>query len=277
MQFLDEKRILTILKPRKIDAHKGDFGHALFIGGSYGKMGAAVLSARACLRAGAGLLTVYIPACGYAILQTSVPEAMCLTDKRQDHISGIPKNIAEFSAVGIGPGIGQHNDTENAIADLLKISEKPLVIDADAINIISKNKNLLAEIPANSILTPHAMEFERLSGVSCKNRPAQIEAAIKFGAEHKVVIILKGAGTVIATPDGEIFTNTTGNPAMATAGSGDVLCGMILAFLAQGYSPKESAIAGVFLHGQAGDRAAKKLFTMTAGDIVEEIGRRCYT
>jgi len=271
MLLIEDCLIHKVIKPRKNDAHKGDFGHALFMGGSYGKMGAAVLASRACLRAGAGLLTIFVPACGYLILQTAVPEAMCITDKENEYISTIPANITTYSAVGIGPGIGQHTDTERVLFQLFHTVNKPLVIDADALNIISKNKNLLDILPENSILTPHAMEFERLSGISCKNRRAQIEAAIRFSVAHKTVVVLKGAGTVIATPDGEVFTNTTGNSAMATAGSGDVLCGMILSFLAQGYSPKESALVGVFLHGKAGDRAAEKRIPVIAGDIVEEI------
>jgi NAD(P)H-hydrate epimerase len=272
MQLIDEKLIGTILRPRRIDAHKGDFGHALFIGGSYGKMGAAVLASRACLRAGVGLLSAYIPACGYLILQISVPEAMCMTDSETEYISAIPANVSDFSAVGVGPGIGRHYATEQALFALFDTVKKPLVIDADALNLIAKNKDLLACLPKNSILTPHAMEFERLSGVSRTDRQAQIEAAVRFSAEHQVYLVLKGAGTIIATPTGAVFRNTTGNPAMATAGSGDVLCGIILSLLAQAYSPQESAMAGVFLHGWAGDRAAKNRFTITAGDIVDELG-----
>ncbi|MDR1763366.1 MAG: NAD(P)H-hydrate dehydratase [Dysgonamonadaceae bacterium] len=262
--------ILKIIKPRRREAHKGDFGHALFVGGSYGKMGAAVLASRACLRTGVGLLTAHIPACGNLVLQIAVPEAMCLMDREEGFISEFPADLERYSAIGVGPGLGRLPETAVAFFNFLKRAEKPLVLDADALNILSENPEWLAFVPKNSIITPHSKEFERISGVA-KNRAEQIEKAKAFSLKYGLIVVLKGAGTFIACPDGKEYVNTTGNPFMATAGSGDVLCGMILSLLAQGYSPESSAVAGVFLHGLAGDRAAEKRSPITAGDIVEAI------
>lgn len=269
--IVKEPDIRSILKPRNPSADKSDFGHALFFGGSYGKMGAAVLAARACMQTGTGLLTVFIPSSGNTILQISVPEAMTVTDVEEKYISHIPDDLSRYTAAGAGPGIGQHMATAGALNSLLKTAGKPLVLDADALNILSARPEWLSLLPENSILTPHSKEFERLSGVPCNDRPKQIEAAKSFAREYSVFLVLKGAGTVTACPDGELFVNSTGNPYMATAGSGDVLCGMILSLLAQGYSPRDSAIAGVFLHGQAGDRAVSIRRPITAGDIVDNI------
>ncbi len=270
--FLEEDEALSFVKPRGRFSHKGTYGHALFIGGSYGKMGAAVLASKACLRSGVGLLSVHCPECGVAILQTAVPEAMCLPDKDFAHVSLLTDDLSKYSAVGIGCGLSTEPDCVKVLEHLLQDATQPLVIDADALNLLSENKELLSLIPTYSILTPHPKEFERLAG-AYSSRWEQIQMARKLASEYKVFIVLKGAYTAIISPEGAVRFNSTGNSGMATGGSGDVLCGMILALLAQGYSADEAALLGVFLHGRAGDIAAEKHGKegLIASDIISEI------
>lgn len=259
-------------KKRSRFSHKGTYGHALFIGGSYGKMGAAVLASRACLRSGVGLLTVHCPECGVNILQTAVPEAMCSPDKEHSYVSFVPENLSSFSAIGMGCGLGAEPESAKVLIHLLKESKQPLVLDADALNILSQHAEWLDYLPANTIITPHPKEFERLTG-AYQSRFEQIEKARAFSKKHTIFVVLKGAYTAVVCPDGEVHFNSTGNPGMATGGSGDVLCGMLLSLLAQGYTPKEASVLAVFLHGQAGDNAALKLgeAALLASDIVNEI------
>ncbi|MDB9090461.1 NAD(P)H-hydrate dehydratase, partial [Parabacteroides distasonis] len=261
------------LKSRKRFAHKGTFGHALLIAGSKGKMGAALLSAKACLRSGAGLLTVHIPTRGESIFQTAFPEAMLSLDANPDYFSTVPE-IGSYSAVGMGPGLGQHLESAAAIERILQSSTKPVVIDADAINIMASNKDLFNKIPPRSILTPHPKEFDRIAGEST-NSYDRLMKAQSFAAEHKICIVLKGAYTAICSPAGNIYFNSCGNPGMATAGSGDVLTGIILSLLAQDYSPETAAVVGVFLHGTAGDLAAafRSEESMIASDITDMLGK----
>ena len=270
--FLTNYTTLPPLKQRGKFTHKGAYGHALFIGGSYGKMGAAVLSAKACLRSGVGLLTAHCPECGVSVLQTAVPEAMCLPDKAHSTISLLPENLSPYSAIGIGCGLGTEPDSSKVLMRLMEQATQPLVLDADAINILSKHPEWINLLPKNTIITPHPKEFERLSG-PYKNRYEQIQKAQDFSQKHHIFVVLKGAHTAIVCPNGEVHFNTNGNPGMATAGSGDVLCGMILSLLAQGYEPKESALFGVFLHGKAGDKAAEinGQTAMIAGDIIDAL------
>ena len=266
---LTESFISSLLKPRKKFSHKGNFGHALLIAGSYGKMGAAVLATKACLRSGVGLLSVQVPSCGYEIMQTTNPEAMTLVDSHEKNI-GDEISLLPFSAVGIGPGLGTDNDTQKALQHLLKSSKCPLVLDADALNMISKNADWVHLIPANSILTPHPKEFERLARKST-NDFERHQLQIDFSKKYHVYIILKGAHTCISTPDGASYFNTTGNPGMAKGGSGDVLTGIVTAMLAQGYSPLNACLICVFVHGLAGDLAKEELGEtgMIAGDLCE--------
>lgn len=246
-----------LLKKRNKFDHKGIFGHGLLIAGSYGKMGAAVLGARAALRSGIGLITSHIPFSGVTVVQASIPEAMVTPDKNEKHLSEI-ENTDAFNAVGIGPGIGTDPESQNALHDLLKECKKPIVIDADGLNILSLNKSWYSLIPAGAILTPHPKEFERLAGKTT-NSFDRLTKQIEFSKEHKCIVILKGANTSVTTPDGNVFFNSTGNPGMATAGSGDVLTGILLSLLAQGYLPENAAVLSVYLHGLAGDFAAEKL------------------
>ncbi|MBN8688414.1 MAG: NAD(P)H-hydrate dehydratase [Chitinophagales bacterium] len=269
----DDQLIHAVLKTRSRFAHKGNFGHAMLLAGSRGKAGAAVLSAGACLRSGAGLLTVHLPAAACDIVQTAVPEAMVETDSHADFISQV--NITDrYSAVGIGPGIGQAPETVRCFEALLNQYKRPMVIDADALNILAAAPLLLKLIPAGSILTPHPKEFERLAG-PVGNDPERIEKLMQLAKEWKSVIVLKGHHSLIATPGGKGYFNSTGNPGMATAGSGDVLTGILTGLLAQGYSPVEAALLGVYLHGLAGDIAAKEISeeALIAGDIVEYLGK----
>lgn len=266
-----EEDVNRILKPREKFAHKGTYGHALFVGGSYGKVGAAKLASEACMRAGVGLLTAFVPKCAYVILQSTVPECMLITSETVSTISSLPE-IEAYQAIGVGPGLGIENDCLESLAILLISCQSPIVVDADALNLIALNPHLMVHLPGNSILTPHPKEFERLAGKT-SNSQERIERASKFAQDHKVILVLKGAHTAVCLPNGEIHFNSTGNPGMATAGSGDVLTGVILSLLAQGYSPRESAILGVYKHGEAGDRAQDKLgySALLARDIVSNL------
>ncbi|MBX2967569.1 MAG: NAD(P)H-hydrate dehydratase [Cyclobacteriaceae bacterium] len=254
--LLTQKYVAGLVKPQHKFDHKGKRGHALLIAGSYGKMGAAVLASRAALRAGIGLLTTHIPANGYTIIQTTVPEAMASVDPSHECFSALPETEL-YTAVGIGPGLGKDKKTVQALAAALEKITAPLVLDADALNIISENRELLALLKPGTVLTPHPKEFERLAGVS-KNDFEETDRQKAFSKEHKVVVVLKGAHTTITSPEGEMFINNTGNPAMATGGSGDVLTGILTALLAQGYAAIDAARLGVWLHGLAGDEARRK-------------------
>ena len=275
---IEESEIRKILIKRKPFSHKGDYGHAGVVAGSYGKMGAAVLATRACIRSGAGLTTAIIPACGYEIMQIASPEAMCLTpsiaENENPMIISASFNTDIYDAMGTGPGIGKSKDAAKAIAKILQHFKKPLVLDADALNIISDNKELLKLLPPQTILTPHPKEFERLAGESA-NQFERNKKQIEFSKNHNVIIILKGKYSCISTPEGKCFFNPTGNPGMAKGGSGDVLTGIITGLLAQKYSPSEAAIAGTFIHGLAGDMAEKKKgsYSVTASDIVFYLSR----
>ena len=262
-----------LLHKRQKFNHKGNFGHALLIMGSYGKVGAAILAARACLRSGVGLVTIHAPKCAYPILQMSIPEAMVNIDRHEFFLSEIPK-LSAYKAIGVGCGIDQKRSSAEALEELLERSPIPLVLDADALNLISKNQKLVKKIPKNSILTPHPKEFERLFGAT-KNDFERNELQRTKARELNIYIVLKGAHTCIACPDGSCYFNATGNPGMATGGSGDVLTGIITGLLAQSYTPFEAATLGVYLHGLAGDIASEELEqeALIAGDIVQYLGR----
>ena len=270
--FVTREMVSPMIRPRQKYSHKGNYGHALIIAGSYGKIGAAVLAAKACLHSGVGLLTVQVPKCGYTVLQSTVPEAMVIADEQENEISGI-KDLAQFNVIGAGPGIGIAKDTQQAIKLLIQ-AKLPMVLDADALNILAENKTWLAFLPKGCIFTPHPGEFARLAGKTSSAYDTynmQREFAIKYS----VYLVLKGAHTAIATPEGEVYFNSTGNPGMATGGSGDTLTGIITGLLAQGYVPKQAAILGVYLHGLAGDMAAHEMSeeSLTAEDITNCLGK----
>lgn len=249
--------IRTIYLTRNKWSHKGDFGKVLLIAGSKGKIGAAVLCARACLRSGVGLLTVQLPSCGYTIMQTAVPEAMVLSDSSEEQFSEVPE-LEGYNVLGIGPGLGTAAPTVEAFRQLLQKAKQPMVLDADALNLISKDNSLLEWLPENAILTPHPKEFERLAG-SWANDFERLEKQRDFSRKYKVVVVLKGAHTSISSPQGQVYFNSTGNPGMASGGTGDALTGMLAGLLGQQYAPFEAAVLGVFLQGLAADLAVKKL------------------
>ncbi|TDQ29840.1 NAD(P)H-hydrate dehydratase [Tenacibaculum caenipelagi] len=269
--YVLDEQIVDILKPRPRQSHKGSYGHALLIAGSYGKIGAAVLSSRACLRSGVGLLTTYIPKCGYNIIQSTIPEAMCLIDENEEFTTQLPK-ISKYDIVGIGPGLGIHNKTAKVLKKLLSESNNPLVIDADAINILANNQDLKSLISENSILTPHIKEFDRLAGTS-HTSTERFQKQLAFSVKHKCIVVLKNAYTSISSPEGNLYFNTSGNQGMATGGSGDVLTGIITGLLAQNYNSLHAALLAVYFHGKAGDEAANKkgYNALIASDIIEHL------
>lgn len=270
--YIDQKEVLKRYKPIDQHTHKGIQGHVIIIGGSYGKIGAVCLSTKAALKTGCGLVTAYIPKCGYEILQISVPEVMVLTDNQDKYISEIIFEISP-QAIGIGPGIGQEIQTQLALYNFLKTNTIPLVIDADALNILSQNKEWLSLLQPKTIITPHPKELERLIGKWISEED-KINKAIAFSKQHQLIIVVKGAPTRII--DGEIiYENTTGNAALATAGSGDVLTGMISSLLAQSYDPVSAAILGVYLHGLTADIALPETGyqSFVASDIVATLGK----
>lgn len=257
--------IKSLLKRRDPKAHKGCFGHALLYAGSYGMAGAAVLSAKACMRSGVGLLTVCTPPANNDILQISVPEAMVThTDDMYATF-----DLSRYTAIGAGPGLGKGESQTALLNKMLKNASYPMVLDADALNIISQNNYLLDYIPAGSVITPHPGELERLIGKT-GNWAEVVEKTIQLSSRTGITVVVKGAPTVTITPNETAYINTTGNPGMATAGSGDVLTGIVLALLAQGYKAIDSAIIAVYLHGFAGDTAAMTLSqtAMTSADII---------
>jgi hydroxyethylthiazole kinase-like uncharacterized protein yjeF len=274
LTLIDKKIIRTILKSRNQFSHKGEFGHALLLAGSYGKMGAAIIAAKACLKSGAGLLTCHIPKCGYEIMQSSTPEAMVTNDDDEYILTGVREEISKYNVLGIGPGIGTDARTKFFLESILKQYKKPIVADADALNIISTDRKMLELLPAFSILTPHPKEFERLFGIH-ENDFERMQSAVENAKKHQCIIILKGHNTLIALPDGKRYFNSTGNAGMAKGGSGDALTGMVTGFLAQGYQPREAAVISVYLHGLAGDMAASYFSqqSMLASDLIDYIGQ----
>ncbi len=256
---------------RKKFSHKGSYGSAALVAGSYGMMGAAVLGAQACMRSGAGKLTCYIPKCGYTVIQSVAPEAMCVTDENETHHTNLQLK-GKYDAYAIGPGIGQSRETATVVEALLQQKPERLVMDADALNILAAHPHLLQLLPANAILTPHPKEFEKLFGKT-DNEFNRLQLALAKAKSLNVYIVLKGYYTFIATPAGKGYFNATGNPGMATAGSGDVLTGILLGLYAQNHDAQKVVLTGVFLHGLAGDLAAaeKTEEALIAGDIASHL------
>lgn len=274
--IIDKNEVLHFYKKENPKTHKGIQGHALIIGGSYGKMGSVCLCTKAALKSGCGLVTAYFPKCGYDIVQISVPEAMVITDDYENNITTIEFQIAP-QAIGIGIGMGQDNATQNAFHLFLKSNETPLVIDADALNILSLNKEWLYLMYPQTILTPHQKELERLIGKwdSDLQRNQMLK---QFSTKYDVIVIMKGAPTQIFYQN-YFYQNTTGNAALATAGSGDVLTGIITSLLAQNYLPIEAAKLGVYLHGLTATIALPKTGyqSFIASDIINYLGEAFLT
>ncbi len=272
-EYVEVSELHKLHGKREKFSHKGTYGHALLLAGSKGKMGAAQLAASACLRSGGGLLTAHVPICGLDIMQVGVKEAMCTVDSNSDYCIDLP-NLGPFNAIGFGPGIGTEKDTANVLKRLLQDAKAKLVIDADGLNILAENKTWLNFLPKGTILTPHPKEFERLAG-SWGNSFERVELQRAFSQKYGVIVVFKGAHTCITTPAGQIFFNSSGHPGMATAGSGDVLTGIILGLLSQSNAPETAAVLGVWLHGAAADAALEKETTETliAGDIIDNLNK----
>jgi NAD(P)H-hydrate epimerase len=269
MEFSDIK---SSIKNREKFSHKGTFGSAQIIAGSEDKMGAAFLCGKACFLSGVGLVTLNIPGTGNEIIQTSLPEAMTIFNEAHDCISEI-KLLEKTAVFCLGPDIGRNKLTSQAVEKFLKENpNKPLLLDADALNIIASKKELIDLIPAGSIVTPHAKEFERLLGAN-ENSLGKIESMRNFSKETGIIVVSKGAHSVVSDVEGNLYFNNSGNPGMATAGSGDVLAGLITGLLAQSMNSLSAAMTGVFLHGLAGDIAEKKVGEMSlmASDLLNEI------
>lgn len=269
--LIDKEEALKLYIPRKVFSHKGDYGHSLIIGGSYGKIGSILLSATSALRTGAGLVTIYTPQCGYQILQSGLPEAMVITDEGEKELSNIKFDL-DPDIICFGMGAGTSETTFKTFESLLRSLQKPMVIDADGLNMLSQNIELLELIPPKSVLTPHPKELERLIG-KWKDDLEKIDKAKKFSKKHDVVLVMKDAKTLVIY-DEDVYINNTGNPGMATAGAGDVLAGVITGLISQNYLPLNAAVLGTYIHGKAGDIAATKLSYqgMIAGDITLNIG-----
>ncbi|WBL24080.1 NAD(P)H-hydrate dehydratase [Zunongwangia sp. HGR-M22] len=261
----------ALYKPRKTNSHKGNYGHALVVGGSYGKIGSVVLSTTAALRTGAGLVSTFVPKCGYIVLQTALPEAMVITDKNEEKLTNIDHGM-EPSIICFGMGAGKDPETVEAFKKLLQDIDKPMLIDADGLNMLSEHKELLNLLPKKSVLTPHPKELERLIG-EWEDDFDKLEKIETFTKTHNIILVLKGSHTFTCA-EGKIYINNSGNPGMATAGSGDVLSGIIAGLISQQYEPLAAAIFGVYLHGLSGDIVAenKSYQALISGDIAENMG-----
>ena len=270
--LITKEEILKFYKPVNSLTHKGLQGHGAIIAGSYGKIGAAVLASKSCIKSGCGLVTTFIPKCGYQILQISNPEVMVLTDENTNFITQINLPFIP-QAIGIGPGIGKELATQKGLFEFLRVNKSPLVLDADALNILSENQSWLELIPEKTILTPHQKELERLIG-KWDSESHKFQKTIAFSEQYNVIIVMKGAPTFIIN-ETTVYQNTTGNAALATAGSGDVLTGIIISLLAQSYRPLEAAQLGVFLHGLTADLALPQTGyqSFIASDIIENLGK----
>ncbi len=270
IHYIDRFEACARFKEIPYYAHKGTQGHALIIGGSYGKIGAVNLAARAALKSGCGLVTAYVPECGYIPLQSSFPEAMVLTDSER-HITKINFDL-QPKAIGIGPGLGMHHETQQALLDFFQENKIPLVIDADALNILSENRGYLKFLPENSILSPHPKELQRLIG-AWEDDFDKLEKLKDFSKEYNCIIVVKDARTIVVHHD-HLYINSTGNAALATGGSGDVLTGIITGLVAQGYDPVDAAILGVYLHGKSADTGINKtgMHSFTASSVLDYLG-----
>ena len=270
--LIEEGEVWGLLRPRPEFCSKADFGNGLLAAGRFGMVGASVLAARGALRSGIGKLTVYGPQCSFPVVQTAVPEALFESDDDKLRISEV-RIEHDYSAIAIGPGIGTAEVTVGAVEALFMRSKKPLIIDADALNCIAARPSMLEKIPPLSVLTPHQGEFDRIFGEQ-PNEEARLMKAIEASRFYNILILLKGRYTKLVRPDGKVYINSGGTPALATAGSGDVLTGIILALMAQGYKPEIAAIMAPFIHGRAGEIAAaqKGVYGTIAGDIADAVG-----
>ncbi|HKL34767.1 MAG TPA: NAD(P)H-hydrate dehydratase [Salegentibacter sp.] len=270
-QLIGKREARQLYKPRNKNSHKGDYGHSLVVGGSYGKIGSIVLSARSTLKSGAGLCSIFVPKCGYDILQTALPEAMVITDEDKNELTNI-KTELEPDVICFGMGAGKSSKTVEAFRELLERTKNPMLIDADGLNMLSENNDLLDLIPEKSVLTPHPKELERLIG-KWEDDFEKMKKVEDFTKKYNLILVLKGAHTFIFSGK-HTYINKSGNPGMATAGSGDVLSGIVAGLMSQKYEPLVAAILGVFLHGLSGDILAEKIGyeAILSGDISDKLG-----
>ncbi|MFC2265863.1 MAG: NAD(P)H-hydrate dehydratase [Prevotella conceptionensis] len=268
-KVLEEADVRSRMLKRGDFVNKGLMGHALVVAGSYGMAGAAVLAGRACMRSGVGKLTICTPRRNYDVMQISLPEAI-LSAGKEDYFFTEPLDTEHYDAVGMGPGLGQHEDTAIALISQIRRTQCPMVIDADALNILASHKAWMQQLPQNLILTPHVGEFDRLGNGGSEGDYDRLSKALDLAQHLQAYILLKGHYSALCLPMGKVYFNPTGNAGMATAGSGDVLTGIITGLLARGYNREDACIVGMYLHGLAGDLAAKQLGkeSLMAGDIV---------
>lgn len=271
-ELIGQKEVQRLYMPRKRFSHKGTFGHSLIVGGSYGKIGAVILASEACLKSGGGLVTAYLPICGLCPIQSALPEVMAVTDIDGRILTHIAFDFGP-TVIGIGMGMGRDERTQKAFIDFLNTNKNPLVIDADALNILSVQQEHLHALPPQAVLTPHPKELERLIG-TWRDDFDKLEKTKAFSMKYDCIVIIKGAYSITVYKD-KGFINSTGNPGMATAGSGDVLTGIITGLIAQGYPPLQAAIFGVYLHGRAGDLAVVECGqqALTARTIIDFLGK----
>jgi len=271
--LIDEGMVAEIRKHRGRFTHKGSFGHALLIGSESGKQGASMLSAAACIRSGCGLLTVHTDDSGAEHIHNFLPEAMHSPDEGKGHFSSLP-NLDRFAAIGVGPGMGMHGDSARQLKLLIQEAKVPLILDADALNILSENPTWMAFLPKNSLLTPHPGEFARLAGEKLSHFDS-LQKQKELSVKHKISILVKGAHSSLSIPNGQIFINNTGNPGMASGGMGDTLTGILTGLAASGYSIMEAGILGVFVHGRAADLALEEqsVESLIASDVIAHLGK----
>ncbi|MFO0356357.1 MAG: NAD(P)H-hydrate dehydratase [Sphingobacteriaceae bacterium] len=274
--FVTKQTIKQILSPRPKFAHKGNFGHALILAGSDTMRGAALISAKACLKGGAGLLTVHSTEKVIDALTPYLPEAMSSIDENKEYISNLPE-LTKYDAIAIGPGLGIHIDTQAILKKLLHYNNASLVLDADALNILSENKTWLAFLPIETVLTPHPKEFDRLTQEH-ENDFERLRSAQQFSLNNKCILVLKGTYTVICMPDGSCYFNSSGNSGLAKGGSGDTLTGIITGLIARGYTPAKAALIGVFVHGYAADLCIKKSSkeSLLATEVIDKLDKAFY-
>lgn len=275
--YLSPIELSEIYKPREKFSYKGTYGHAMIIAGSYGSMGAAVMSGKACLRSGAGLLTAFVPKCGVDIFQVSLPEAMVVSSDSEEEIAGLP-NPNKYTAIGVGPGLGTSKNTTETLKGLLNEFTGKMLLDADALNILAANSDWWGKLPKDTVLTPHPGEFKRLLGIE-RLDSNYLEKLRDLSKKHSVIIVLKDAITAIAAPDGQIYFMDYGTPALAKGGSGDVLTGIITGLLASGYEALQAAQLGVYLQGMAAHIASDETSeeACLASDVINALGKALRT
>lgn len=273
--YLLDQDVFQYLPKRRKFLHKGTAGKTLLVAGSKGMIGAAVLAGTACMRSGAGLLTIHIPNVGYNIIQTALPEALCETDEEENLVSKLNyKTLSKYDAIALGPGLGTNTRPKNMLEKTLKEYRRPLILDADALNILSDEAHLIPLIPEDSILTPHPKEFERLAGKT-ESFGERLKRQVEFSRKCRINIVVKGPYSVITDKEGNIYFNTSGNPGMATAGSGDALTGILLGLLGQQIHPLKSLLLGVYIHGLAGDLAVRDIgeYSLMASDLIQYLSK----